>query len=441
MNPLGWVRAPQQSLAQWDAYTALAAGARADGLDRALVCGMGGSSLAPQVLVAGAARGDALRALDSTHPGAVLAAEAWADPARTLFVIASKSGTTVETLAFYRYFAARARPRHFVAITDPGTPLETLARDNGFRAVVPHPPDVGGRYAALTAVGMVPAALLGLDGRALLERAQRVDVAHARAMGVAIAQTAQAGRDKLLLAPPDAPHLAALGHWIEQLVAESSGKNGRGVVPVVEHRGAIPADAQVATEFSTDPLDIGAEFMRWSHATAALCEHLGVNAFDQPDVEEAKRLARAELEGSGHGGAIEPAALLPPADLARAARPGDYLAVLAYLPPAPDVQARLQRLRAAWTASLGVISTLGFGPRYLHSTGQLHKGGPNTGLFLVLTGPVAEDPEIPEMRRTFGQLMAAQARGDMRALLAHGRRVAHVHVERLTDLDQLRPPA
>jgi len=444
MNPLGWKRAPELSLAQWDGYTALAAAAHADGLERTLVCGMGGSSLAPQVLAASTGGGStALQVLDSTNPAAVRAAELAQDPARTLFLIVSKSGTTVETLAFYRYFAARRgiHPEQFIAITDPGTPLETLGRERGFRAIVPHPPDVGGRYAALTAVGMVPAALIGLDGRTLLERARRVDIARAQALGRAIADAAQAGRDKLVLDPP--ARVAALAHWIEQLVAESSGKDGRGVIPVVEDptRVALP-DAQTVGEgeFSADPLDLGAEFLRWEYATEAVCEQLGVNAFDQPDVEEAKRLARAELEG----GSVQDGtrlATFTPADLRDQARPGDYVAILAYVPPTPDVVARLQRLRAVWGRTIGCATTLGIGPRYLHSTGQLHKGGPNTGLFLVITTDIGEDIEIPGMGggHTFGALHHAQARGDVRALLARGRRVAHVHLASSVEIEQLRP--
>ena len=433
MNRLAWTRAPEQSLAQWDRWTALAAVARGDGLDRTLVCGMGGSSLAPRVL-ASAADG-ALDVLDSTDPAAVRAAERAYDLARTLVLVVSKSGTTVETLAFYRYFAARARPAQFIAVTEPGTPLESLARERGFRAVIEHPAEVGGRYAALTAVGMLPAALLGLDGRDLLERARAVPVERAKALGTALADAARAGRDKLVLRPPAG--VAALAHWIEQLVAESSGKDGRGVVPVVDDPvGAALPDTEVVADFSADPRDLGAEFLRWQYTTWALCDRLGVHPFDQPDVDEAKRLAREEWQGAGARHAV-PLPTLSMDDLRRSARPGDYLAILAYLPPFPEVAARLQALRAAWGRALGCATTLGFGPRYLHSTGQLHKGGPNSGLFLVLTADCPDDVEIPDMARTFGQLERAQARGDIRALLARGRRVAHVHLSRPEDVGQL----
>jgi len=438
MSHLGWIDAPRASLAQWDELTRFAARVRREGLTHVVVCGMGGSSLAPQVLAAsfGAA---SLTALDSTDPAAVLAIER-AGIGHTVFVISSKSGTTVETLAFYHYFAARARPEQFVAITEPGTALETLARERGFRGVFPHPVDVGGRYAALTVVGMLPAALIGVDGRALLERAQAVHRDRAGAMGARLAAAAQAGRDKLVLRPP--PRVARLADWIEQLVAESTGKNGRGVVPVVDDPvSERRPDAEVFAEFSSDPLDLGAEFLQWQYATRELCERLGVDAFDQPDVEEAKRLARAELAGGDAGPAgAQHAAPLPtvtPEVLRRSARPGDYLAILAYLPPTADVTAKLQAVRAAWGRALGCATTLGFGPRYLHSTGQLHKGGPNTGLFLVLTVDDAADAAVPELGITFGRLKRAQARGDIRALLARGRRVAHVHLRRPEDVSAL----
>ena len=440
MNRLGWIHTAEHSLAEWNTLAALAADVRASGLERTLVCGMGGSSLAPQVLAASTPRPRApLHMLDSTDPAAVLAAERAGDLARTLFVIASKSGTTVETLAFYRYFAARARPEQFVAITDPGTPLETLAKTQGFRAVVAHPADVGGRYAALTAVGMLPAALLGLDGRTLLERACALDPSRAKAFGAQLAKEVSGGRDKLVLQPPAA--VATVAHWIEQLVAESSGKDGRGVVPVVEERvSEARPDTQFVTDISGDPLDLGAEFLRWEYATWEMCERLGVNAFDQPDVDDAKRLAREELEHAKTAGAQQGAPLptLSVADLRRSARPGDYFAILAYLAPLPDVTAALQDVRASWGRALGCVTTLGFGPRYLHSTGQLHKGGPNTGLFLVITTDDAQDLPIPEQGLTFGALKRAQARGDIRALLAKGRRVAHVHLRTLDELRTLR---
>ena len=440
MNLLGWMRAPEESLAQWDELVALAEAAKADGLTRTLVCGMGGSSLGADVL-AETFRVPSLHILDSTNPAAVRSAVDDDDIARTLFVISSKSGNTVETLAFYHYFAARARPEQFVAITETDTPLATLAREQGFRATIPHPP-VGGRYSALTAIGMFPAALGGIDGRELLTRTRRVDVAAAKALGRKIGEAVKAGRDKLCVSPP--PPLAGLAAWIEQLIAESSGKDGRGVVPIVQDplRASLPDMQTVGpSDISADPRDLGMEFLRWEYATASLCESIGVNAFDQPDVEEAKKLARAELEAIGRGGAKHAAPLptLSPADLRARAKPGDYFAILAYVPPTPAIYTRLQELRATWGRALGCATTLGVGPRYLHSTGQLHKGGPASGLFLVITTDVSADIEIPEMGTSFGALHRAQARGDVRALLARGRRVAHVHLSGLEELAQIRP--
>jgi len=436
MNLLRWMRAPEESLAQWDDHVALAASVRADGLTRTLVCGMGGSSLVADVL-AETFGARSLHVLDSTNPEAVRAAGSAADLAHTLFVVSSKSGNTVETLAFCHYFMARARPEQFVAITESGTPLEVLARERRFRAIIPHPPDVGGRYSALTAVGMVPAALGNIDGRTLLERTGHTDIAAAKKFGVSIAAKTKSGVDKLRVTPP--PQLAALARWIEQLIAESSGKDGRGVVPIVQDpRTTTLPDTQSLdpTAFSSDPLDLGGEFLRWEYATQALCEELGVNPFDQPDVEEAKRLARAELSGGGAQHAA-PLPTLMPGQLRKRSRPGDYVAILAYVPPTPEILAQLQDLRASWSEKLGCVTTLGIGPRYLHSTGQLHKGGPNTGLFLVITTDIGEDLEIPSMGWTFGQLHHAQARGDIRALLARGRRVAHVHLTRLDELSGL----
>ncbi|HVH08462.1 MAG TPA: hypothetical protein VM736_01595 [Gemmatimonadales bacterium] len=439
MERLGWRDAPRVSLTQWDALARFAEAARGEGFTRTVMCGMGGSSLAPEILATSFAR-PALSVLDSTDPAAVLAVARAPDFDRTLFLIASKSGTTVETLAFYHYLAARVEPARFVAITDPGSPLERLARERGFRAVFPHPPDVGGRYAALTVVGMLPAALIGVDGRALLERALAVDPAAGRALGARLAQAARAGRDKLVLRPP--PPVERLADWVEQIVAESTGKNGRGVVPVVDDPCATPGpDGELVTDFSADPGALGAAFVMWAYATWELSEALGVNAFDQPDVGAAKALARAELEG--RSAAAPPAAAVPgtltPEALRRAARPGDYLALLAYLPPTLEVRAQLHAVRAAWARTLGCATTLGFGPRYLHSTGQLHKGGPNSGLFLVITCDDPEDADIPEMGITFGRLKAAQARGDVRALVARERRVAQVHLKSLEDVGGLMP--
>lgn len=432
---LGWIGAPRASRSQWPTLAEFAARARDTGLTHTLVCGMGGSSLAPRVLASSFGAGT-LAVLDSTDPAAVLAAQEWHDPAHTLYIIASKSGTTVESLAACHHFARRVGPEHFVAVTDPGTPLETLARERGWRGVFAHPADVGGRYAALTVVGMLPAALIGVAGDVLLDRALAVDPNRGRALGDSLAVAAREGRDKLGLQVP--PAVASLGDWIEQLVAESTGKEGKGLVPILADPTFAGRDMQVVSAFSTDPLDLGAEFLMWEYATAALGEGLGVNPFDQPDVEEAKAFARAELARPAGADGGSPTTMTPAA-LVRAARPGDYVAILAYLPSTSENEARLDALRRSWSAATGCVATVGFGPRYLHSTGQLHKGGPNTGLFVVVTAEAKQDIEIPEMRITFGQLERAQAMGDVRALLGKGRRVAHVHLRDAADLPSAGP--
>jgi len=422
-NRWGWRDAPARSLAEWPRLVAFAAEARAAGLDQVLVCGMGGSSLAPRVLADSFGAGK-LRVLDSTDPGAVRAAERWADPSRTLFVIASKSGTTVESLAALHHFSRRASPDHFAAVTDPGTPLEQRARAEGWRDVFAHPADVGGRYAALTVVGMLPLALIGGPGPALLDRARAVDQSEARELG---ARAAGDPTGILRLAFPRP--IQSLALWVEQLVAESTGKSGRGIVPVVDD-GPAPGTA--------DPLDLGREFLRWEHAAVEMCRQLDVDPFDQPDVEAAKVLARAELARPGGAPGDAPRTLTP-RELASTARPGDYVAVLAYLPQTPEHDARLAALRRLWRGATGCAVTTGYGPRYLHSTGQLHKGGPDTGRFLVITADPDGDIPIPEMNTTFAQLEHAQAVGDIRALLARERRVAHVHLRNPEDWSALAP--
>ena len=419
----GWRDAPKQSLAEWPRWTDFAARAKSDGLTHTVVCGMGGSSLAPWVLASSFGATN-LTVLDSTDPAAVRTVERWSDPARTLYVIASKSGSTVESLAACHHFSRLAPPDHFVAITDPGTSLEHRARMERWREVFAHPADVGGRYAALTVVGMLPLALIGGPGPELLNRALAVSDAEAGRLGETIADEAFEGHDKLAFR--GSPHTASVGAWIEQLVAESSGKSGRGVIPVP---GPAWGGADVFTVDAgpLDPVDLGAHFLAWEWATVTLCRRLDVNPFDQPDVEAAKVLARAELAKPA-GAPIDLPKALSPKGLAALARPGDYAAILAYLPQTPANDARLTALSGLWHGATGCVVTTGYGPRYLHSTGQLHKGGPNTGLFLVITADPDEEIDIPELKTSFGKLERAQAVGDIKALLAKGRRVAHVHL-------------
>jgi hypothetical protein len=428
------------------------------------------------------------RILDSVHPDAVRTA--MANAATTLFVFASKSGTTIEPNAM----AAEARRRvtdagfeawgsRFLAITDPGTALERLAREASFREVVVNPPDIGGRYSALSNFGLLPAALMGADLRTLLDQASRMEAACTEAsamrnpglaLGALMAAGAASGRDKLTLLVPE--RLASFGLWVEQLVAESTGKQGRGVVPITGEPVAVPFGSDrvvVAVTLGTDqpdatvlgrakdagvpiaslqlsgPLALGAEFLRWEVATAAAGWLLGINPFDEPNVQQAKDATRALLETYRSDGLLPapaPDAVLEGAaiTLGRAARarlgqarlsvaalvgPGDYLGLLAYLPPdEPGTEQTVEAFRAAIGRRSGCATMFGYGPRYLHSTGQLHKGGPDSGVFLIVTAEGTDDLPVPGEPFSFGVLQSAQALGDFQSLDHEGRRVMHVHL-------------
>jgi transaldolase/glucose-6-phosphate isomerase len=466
---------------------ALAAGVRSDGLEHVVLLGMGGSSLAPDVFANtfGSAPGHpALTVLDSTHPEAVLAVERRIDMEKTLFVVSSKSGTTLETLSLFRTFWERAMRasntpgRHFVAITDPGTPLEQLANERGFRRVFRAPSDVGGRYSALSVFGLVPAALIGVDVHRLLDRAWTMAEASSfcvaegnnpsLTLGAALGELAAQDRDKVTFLT--SPSLAAFPAWIEQLIAESTGKDAKGILPVdAEPARALDGYAAdrvfvgillegdengslesrlvdlgkrghpVITIRLREKADLGQEMFRWELAVAAAGAVLEIHPFNQPDVQVAKELARKAMEGDGSaaaGGTADAVSASEEAALRQAlsgwanARPGDYVAVQAYLAPTDETTATLQSIRAALGRSLGVATTLGYGPRFLHSTGQLHKGGPNTGLFLQLVDEPAEQLPVPETDYTFGALIAAQALGDYRALSQRERRVLRVNLGR-----------
>jgi transaldolase/glucose-6-phosphate isomerase len=380
----------------------------------------------------------------------------------------------------------------FLAITDPGTSLGELARAQEFRGIVEAPPDVGGRYSALTVFGLVPAALNGVDVAGLLERARRMADAcrtgDASAnpglrLGALIGEAALAGRDKLTILTSD--RLAAFGDWAEQLIAESTGKAGIGIVPIVgeppadpsaygddrcfvsvrlagepDPAGALVVDEEIVLD---GPLDIGAEFVRWEVATAAAGIVLGIDPFDQPNVQESKDATKALLEAyRSTGGLPQPGPLVSEPGISVSAdpaaigdtpvtvdgavrqlldllRPGrDYFAILAYLPPDPAVKERLQRLRDRVRRAHGVATTLGFGPRFLHSTGQLHKGGPDSGVFLQLTAAPSKDLPIPGWDESFGTLIAAQALGDLTSLQRRGRRALRLHLADLeSGLDRL----
>ena len=486
---LGWLDLPEQMAARLPEVRNLAADVARDGYHRAAVLGMGGSSLAPELFGRLFEGLTDLRVCDSTHPDAMRGFRSWATASRTLLCVSSKSGTTTESLAFHASLADAVPALDFVAITDPRTPLVDLAQSQEFRAIVEGEPSVGGRFSALSVFGLVPAALRGVDVGAVLDESRAMADACRRPapdnpglrLGAEVAEAALAGRDKLTILT--SPRLASLGDWVEQLVAESTGKSGRGVIPIVgEPVGAVEAygnDRQfIVISLANDPgaaaLDgltaalrdaghpvsvhllerpesVGGVFFRAEVATAAIGMALGVDPFDQPDVAAAKAATESLLDEFRGAGAFrtpmpivsEPglAAWMDPTVLgdtpptvAAAVRAligtvadGDYFALLAYLPPDPPVHEALARIRVAVRDALGVATTAGIGPRYLHSTGQLHKGGPNSGIFLMLTADPARDLPIPARAETFGTLIAAQAAGDLAALQARGRRVLRLH--------------
>ena len=489
-NRLGWLSALEFVAPHVTRVRAFAEGIRREGFTDIVLLGMGGSSLAPEVMrqVIGVAAGwPRFRVLDSVDPDAVR--DALANAGTSLFVMASKSGSTIEpnTMAAeaQRRVRAAGHPHwgsRFVAVTDEGTAFHQRALAEGFREIFVNPSDIGGRFSALSFFGLVPAALMGIDVEALLEPAAamaeacRIDDPAANpglALGAFMAANAQTGRDKLTLLFP--PQLASLGLWIEQLVAESTGKEGKGVVPIAgEPAGARwgadragvavrlglhdPAGGDSATANGApmlridrpDAMALGAEFLRWEVATAAAGLLLDINPFDEPNVQQAKDATRALLDTYAAQKRLpipEPHAALHNARLtvSRAAQdalnggdpttflsliaPGDYLGLLAYLPPDdPGLAAALERARAAVATSRGCATMFGYGPRYLHSTGQLHKGGANNGVFIIVTADAREDLAIPGEPYSFGVLEMAQAVGDFQSLDRTGRRALHVHL-------------
>ena len=482
---LGWLDAPTASEGQVEEIEAFVAECRAEGVRDVVLLGMGGSSLAPEVVrrslaaAGGAAVGaPRLTVLDSVDSDAVAAVEGSTDFEHALFLVSTKSGGTIETLSLARRLLAVAEQnlgreragRSFVAITDPGSPLLELADERGFRRAFLGDPEIGGRFSALSVFGTVPAALAGADLRVLLagaEEARRLCAAGRRDannvgvhLGVAMGTLALLGRDKLGFAV-DEP-LGGLGLWLEQLVAESTGKDGRGIVPVVDEPleavragghdraavavggrgGGAHARAEELAGLGHPGVtlaggglsDLGRLFFVFEFATAVAAWLLGVNPFDQPDVEEAKARTRALLEG-GAARRAEPAdaAANPAADasaLLAAAAPPEYVALLIYATPSDAVDRAVERLRTAIAARTGAATTAGYGPRYLHSTGQLHKGGPPTGRFLVLVRPSRKpDLEVPDATYGFADLLLAQAAGDLEALRARGRPAVRVELE------------
>ena len=476
-NRLGWLTVTDAMREQTPAMQALAQEVRDAGIRHVVLLGMGGSSLGPEVLrqTFGSAPGyPELIVLDSTVPGWVQSVTDAIDPAHTLFLVSSKSGSTTEPNMFYAYFRGLVEKaagkdgagQHFIAVTDAGTSLEKLAIDQGFRRVFANPPEIGGRYSVLSYFGLVPATLIGLDLSKLIDRADRmreetfsnvtVQENPGAWLGAVMGVLAQQGRDKLTLVT--SPSIGSFGLWVEQLIAESTGKEGLGIIPVAgepltspNHYGgdrlfvylrldgdnndesdravqAIQESGQPLVRLNLmDKYDVGAEFFRWEMATAVAGSILGINPFDQPNVQAAKDMTDSVLgqfERSGELPPMEASSSL--GDLLSQGGPGDYLVIMAYIRQTPQVDQALDDLRRKVTARHGIATTMGYGPRFLHSTGQLHKGGPGSGLFLQLTGEHAHDLTIPGAPYTFGVLADGQAVGDLRALLASLRRAVRV---------------
>lgn len=473
---LGWLDLPQSSVQLLDQITQLRERARADGLDHVVLAGMGGSSLAPEVITR--TEGVELTVLDTTDPQQIAAV--LADRLdRTVVVVSSKSGGTVETDSHRRVYEQAFRDaglsedelaKRIVVVTDPGSPLEASAREAGYTVVLADP-EVGGRYSALTAFGLVPSALAGVDVEALLTAAQALEPALAGEednpgldLGAVLGGAATAGRDKVILAD-NGSGIVGFGDWAEQLIAESTGKESKGLLPVVvegldapgfadggedAHRvalGSRPPGGDFEGTVVSGPL--GAQFLLWEYATAVVGRVLDINPFDQPNVAESKDNTKALLDAAGDGPLPEgtpaftdgpvavyadPILLGGASDLAGAISavldsvdPRGYLAVLAYLDRTGDADAA--QLRAALGRRLsGRQVTFGWGPRFLHSTGQYHKGGPQNGVFLQLTGAVTQDLQVPGRPYTFGRLQLAQALGDLGALGKRGRPVARLHL-------------
>lgn len=502
-NALGWLSLPEQQVGHVSRLQAFAGEVTSAGFTHILLLGMGGSSLCPEVcrMTFGVIPGyPELHVLDSTVPSQVRSVEERVDLERTLCIVASKSGSTTEPLVFQKYFFERMRRirgdragENFVAITDPGSLLERLARELRFRAIFPGVPDVGGRYSALSNFGMMPAAAMGVDVEAFLLRAERMRQQCEASvpapenpgvtLGAVLGALAKAGRDKVTFVT--SPAISDLGAWLEQLIAESTGKENKGLIPIDDEPlgeasvynndrvfvyiryadSAVPEqDAIVDTLESeghpvvridcTSLMNLGQEFFRWEMATATAGSLLGINAFDQPNVQESKDFTRFYIEEFKQNGrlpeelpvitdgdvrlftdeanrqALHGASSLPHAMASHLSRVriGDYVAINAYLERMPAVHESFQRIRAVIRDAKRVATTLGYGPRFLHSTGQLHKGGPNSGVFLQVTADYGEDLDIPGEPYSFGTLAAAQALGDMKSLCTRNRRVLRIHL-------------
>jgi glucose-6-phosphate isomerase len=459
-NRLGWLTVADVMLEHAPALNEFAAQCRADGYTNAVLLGMGGSSLGPEVIrqsfgeIPGGLR---LQVLDSTHPDQVLAVQESIDVSKTIFIVSSKSGGTVETLSHYHHFRTVAGAEQFVVVTDPGSPLQDLAEKDGLRRVFCNPSDIGGRYSVLSYFGLVPAALMGVNVEALLHSCQVAEqnCAHYDSsesnsglwLGAVIGELARHGRDKLtfIVSPP----IESFGLWVEQLVAESTGKHGRGILPVADEPLGSPEqygddrvfvylrsaeepredlDQAVAaladgghptfTLRTHGPTDLGRVFFLAEFAVAVAGWALEINPFDQPNVQEAKDNTKRVLESGSvpelaAAGDDELRALLD-------AGPPHYVAIMGYLPFSDELDRAVGELRETIRGARHAATTWGYGPRFLHSTGQEHKGGPPNGRFLQLVNHPQRDAEVPGAAYSFGTLIAAQSAGDLQTLRDHG---------------------
>jgi glucose-6-phosphate isomerase len=425
---LGWLDEPERMRDEVDPFLRLGEDVLGDA-ETVVLLGMGGSSLAPEVI---RALFDAshVHVLDTTHPGAIRRLSESIDRRRTLFVTASKSGSTLETRSHTEYFWKLApRGEQWVAITDPGSSLAALAAERSFAAVVSGEPTIGGRYSALSPFGLFPAALAGVDLTGLLDRA--VEMAEAcrlddgnpgLELGLELGQGWQDGRDKVCL--PDA---GVFGLWVEQLLAESTGKEGKGLVPAPGVPGG-GRDRQVHEVRLAAPLELGQEFFRWEFATAVAGSILGINPFDQPDVQAAKDTTNEVLRSGDRP--LEPEGSVD--ELLDDASSPNYICVQAFIDPTDANAGRIEAFARSLGERTGCVVTRGFGPRYLHSTGQLHKGGANTGLFVQVVEDYGSELAIPGQQFGFAQLIRAQAAGDFESLRARGRRIARITLQEVT---------
>lgn len=474
---LGWLAIDEQMASEAASLQRFGKDSRAAGLRHVVLLGMGGSSLGPEVLgrvLGNTGAAPKLLVLDSTVPAAIEAVRSAIDPRSTIFLVSSKSGGTIETMSLYAYFrketeavaGAASAGKRFVAITDPGTSLDRLAGETGFLRSFANEPKIGGRYSVLSYFGLVPAALLGFDVARLLERARVMRTAcgagrpakdnPGAALGAAIGGWAAAGRNKLTIVT--SPRLNSMGLWIEQLVAESTGKERRGVVPVAGEPLAASAsyggdrlfvyirlagngveadEARLASlEDAGHPVirlelkdvyDLAAEFYRWEFAIAVAGSVMKINPFDQPDVQSAKDQTDRVLAAYAKSGALpKRLSSLSAGELFKLVKPGGYLAITAFIRETDETNRLIGLLRRKVMERHRIATTLGYGPRFLHSTGQLHKGGPEGGLFLQLTAPHHRDLPIPGKGYTFGTLADAQSLGDHQALIAGNRSVASI---------------